>query len=416
MKTPSRTILSLSLLVAAASPVATAFAQRPDLPAFEEREDGAVVAAGRTFASWSDYLESDLFRTHGMRCATPPAGEAGPGALNDDCGYSSTNPRDVYDPGVRRYRIPVVVHVIERTNGRGAIPDERVRSQIDILNEDFLALPGTNGQDGTDIQIEFFLATTDPDGNPTTGITRTVNNTWFDDDGDYYRELAWDPHRYMNIYTNSPRGALGYVPFLPQDGNVGGKSDRVVILHSVFGRNAPEAPYDQGRTATHEVGHYLGLWHTFDGGCHNEGQCFTRGDTICDTNTQREPNYDCPRNPVSCSTPDPYTNYMDYTDDLCMTEFTAQQARRIRCTLESYRPDLAEVVEPGNRCVYSLKHASKARGGCDACPARGDRFASDTRCEQIAECDKKLKLRKIDCPDGGAGACRKVRGVRESCG
>jgi hypothetical protein len=221
-----------------------------------------------------------------------------------------------------------------------------VDTQIDILNEDFLALPGTNGEEGTDAQIQFRLASTDPEGNPTTGITRTCNTTYFNDGGGYWNELAWDPHRYMNIYTNLASGALGYVPFLPADGgggNVGAASDRVVILWSALGRDAPIGPpYDQGRTATHEVGHYLGLEHTFTGGCApgTEPGCFSNGDLICDTNPEQNPHFGCTPGSQSCGVTRPIENYMDYSDDLCMELFTLEQTRRQRCTMEFYREDL----------------------------------------------------------------------------
>ena len=188
----------------------------------------------------------------------PDAHAAAAFMLNpDDCAYRFTNPSEEYDPSVVKYRIPVVVHVIRRDDGvTGHVPESMIRSQIDILNEDYLALVGTNGANGTDIQIEFYLATEDPAGNPTTGITYSDNSTWFSDGGSYWTSLAWDTHRYMNVYTNNASGALGYVPNLPQGGVVGSSSDRVVILWSAFGRDAPIGPpYDPGRTLTHEVGH-----------------------------------------------------------------------------------------------------------------------------------------------------------------
>jgi hypothetical protein len=93
---------------------------------------------------------------------------------------------------VVKYRIPVVVHVIRQNNGTtGNVSMALVQSQIEILNEDFLALAGTLGEDGTDVQIEFYLATTDPGGNPTTGVTYSNNTTWYNDQGSY-----WSQHLY----------------------------------------------------------------------------------------------------------------------------------------------------------------------------------------------------------------------------
>jgi hypothetical protein len=268
--------------------------------------------------------------------------EGGAGA---DCGAGSTNPLPLYDPGARIH-IPVVVHII--MNGactQGDISDEMVQSQIDILNEDFLAILGTNGENGTDVQVRFDLARLDPTDDPTTGITRTCNETWWFDDGNYWDTLAWDPNRYLNIYTNN-NPFLGYVPFLPADGGgifVGTNEDRVVVLWSAFGRNSPFPPYDQGRTATHEVGHYFGLEHPFTGSCGTATPpgCYSTGDLICDTNPDASPHFGCPVGATSCGAfLSPIDNYMEYSDDLCMEKFTLEQSRRMRCTVEFWRPNI----------------------------------------------------------------------------
>lgn len=151
----------------------------------------------------------------------------------------------------------------------------------------------------------------------------------------------------MNIYTNTASGALGYVPDLPQGGIAGSNADRVVVLWSAFGRDAAiGAPLNQGRTATHELGHYLGLEHTFNGGCAAASSCNSNGDLICDTNPEAEPTYGC-SDSRSCGSPDPIRNYMDYTDDTCMNHFSPEQVRRMRCSLEHYRSDLFEAVDGG---------------------------------------------------------------------
>lgn len=264
-----------------------------------------------------------------------------------DCDYNQTNPSAAYAP-TSLLRIPVVVHVIQNTSGTGNLSNAIVQSQITVLNEDYRAISGTPGAGGTDAMVEFFLATTDPNGQPTTGIVHYTNNTWFSDTGSYYNSIAWPTSRYLNIYTNSAGGGgvLGYVPDLPQGGSVlGTNADRVVILYSAFGRPSPLAPFDRGRTATHEVGHYLGLFHTFQGGC-GSASCYTTGDRICDTNAESSAHFGCPGSASSCGTPDPFHNYMDYTDDTCMTNFTPEQVRRIRCTLQYYRPQLAQPAGP----------------------------------------------------------------------
>ncbi len=318
---------------------------------FRVVSDSEIYVGDTRYGSWAELAESGHFYQEHTRCAlTKDLAVDQDLRVPSDCSANLTRVLGAYDPAVDKYRIPVVVHIIHRTNGTGDMPDSRVTSQIDILNEDFLALAGTNGANGNDAQIEFYLATEDPQGNPTNGITRTANNTWFNDSGTYYNSLAWDPDRYLNIYTNSASGALGYVPFIPQtnSGAIGSNADRVVVLYSSFGRNAPLVPFNQGRTTTHEVGHYLGLYHTFDGGCGTASNCNGTGDLICDTNRESSPVFGCPGNPVSCSSTDPKDNYMDYSDDLCMEQFTYEQANRMRCTLLNYRTDLYEVV--GSAC------------------------------------------------------------------
>ncbi|MEM7205197.1 MAG: zinc metalloprotease [Planctomycetota bacterium] len=279
--------------------------------------------------------------SQGRACGTPAHDRSILPDSPSDCGYSVTVPAAQYAP-TTLYTIPVVVHVIQATSGRGALTDAQVQSQIDILNEDFRALAGSPGAPGVDTMIQFVLADRDPSGAPSTGITRSTNNTWFRDGGNYWRQLAWDTNRYMNLYTNNGGGALGYVPEIPQSGTlVGTTGDRVVCAWDSFGRSsAAGPPFNQGRTATHEVGHYLGLLHTFDGGC-GGSNCYRSGDLICDTNPEQRPAYGCPTRQSTCGSPDPVSNYMDYSDDLCMTGFTAEQTRRMRCTLENWRPNLA---------------------------------------------------------------------------
>lgn len=280
--------------------------------------------------------------TNLFRCGTPDGtGPLLPSISASDCSYNLTNPSAAYDP-VDVLDIPVVVHVIQNTSGTGSLTDARVQSQIVVLNEDFRALPGTPGAGGYDTKVQFHLATVDPSGNPTNGITHHTNNTWYADSGSYWNTIAWPTDRYLNIYTNNAGGGgtLGYVPDLPQGGSaLNTLADRVVILYSTFGRPGTLVPYNTGRTTTHEVGHFLGLFHTFQGGCAG-GSCYGGGDRICDTNNESQPVFGCPGSSTTCGSADPFHNYMDYTDDTCMTNFTLEQARRIRCTLRNYRPNL----------------------------------------------------------------------------
>ena len=316
--------------------------------------DTEIIIDGHTYNSWDAVNNSGYYQQLNTKCGVDSLmlqafAELEETAGNNDCTYNRTTIQPEYEPVVERYRIPVVVHVIERTNGTGAMTDARVHSQIEILNEDFQAMAGTNGAGGNDAQIEFYLATEDPNGDPTTGITRSVNNTWFNDGGGYYNTLAWDTNRYLNIYSNGGGGALGYVPDLPQGGIAGSNSDRVVILYSTFGRNAPFNPYHLGRTVTHEVGHYFGLYHPHDFGC-GSSSCYTSGDRICDVNDTSSPTSGCPGSRNSCGSPAPIHNYMDYSDDICMNQFSPEQNNRMRCSLLTYRPNLYEIGTTTGPC------------------------------------------------------------------
>ena len=291
-------------------------------------------------------------RTAIQRCGTlagPDYGLDVPG----DCSSSQTNPDPVYSPGnLDVVEIPVVFHVISSSSGQGNLSSSQIQSQIDILNEDFRALSGTPGAPGVDTGIQFVLADTDPNGNPTNGITRVTNNTWYQQgiQESYRASLNWNPNRYLNIYTNLTAGGglLGFatIPQL-QSPQAGTSRDGVTLNWRSVGRNAPLVPYNQGRTATHEVGHYLGLFHTFGNtsGC-GGGNCLTSGDLICDTNAESDPNFGCNAGSASCGSTDPVRNYMNYSDDTCMNRFTLEQSRRMRCTLEFWRPNLAQPTAP----------------------------------------------------------------------
>lgn len=272
-----------------------------------------------------------------------------------DCGNSSTNPLPIYDPGPV-YTVPVVVHVIQDSGCvQGAISDAQVASQIAVLNEDFGAVAGTPGSGGVDSGIRFALASVDPNGQPTTGITRHCNTTWFNDQtavSPYYEAIAWDPVRYLNIYTNTAANARGYVPFPPAQNpaGVGTRVDRVVINWQAFGRPGPVPDHAGGRTATHELGHYFGLFHVYFGGCGDSAApaCYSTGDTICDTAPVATSHQGCPAGQTSCGGfTMPAENYMELTDDSCMTGFTREQTRRMRCTLLGYRPSLASLFADG---------------------------------------------------------------------
>ena len=235
------------------------------------------------------------------------------------------------------YRIPVVVHIIYNTAAQN-LPDAQVFSQIDVLNEDFrrlnadtVATPLPFKGVAADTEIEFCLATLDPNGLPTTGITRTETTiTTFS--GDDMKADAtggkdpWPRTEYLNMWVcGLGGGLLGFSSPLGAPAS----EDGVVIGHEYFGRVGNLDPsFDMGRTATHEVGHWLGLDHPWGGGgCSSD-------DNINDTPMQDGPNFGCQTFPsISCSNGpdgDMFMNYMDYSDDICFNIFTQGQTAVMR--------------------------------------------------------------------------------------
>lgn len=233
--------------------------------------------------------------------------------------------------------IPTVVHVVYK-NGTQNISDEMIRSQIRVLNEDFRKILGTPGHNddpvGADTRIMFRLAQVDPNGQPTTGIVRKQTNVSqfglndavkFSSQGG---DDAWPSNKYFNIWTcNISGGILGYAQF--PGGNP--LTDGVVILYSAFGYNSPAAPYNKGRTVTHEVGHWINLRHIW-----GDGPCGV-DDLVADTPASDDANFGCPIGHVSCGSVDMVENYMDYTNDACMNIFTKGQTDRMVASILSSR-------------------------------------------------------------------------------
>lgn len=241
--------------------------------------------------------------------------------------------------GAATVNIPVVVHVVYNTTAQN-ISDAQIISQMDVLNEDFRKLnadkvniPSAFSSVAADCNITFCLAKKDPNGNSTTGIIRKYTSTTsFIDDkvksSTTGGSTAWPSSKYLNIWVcNLGDGLLGYAQF------PGGPAatDGVVMLYTAFGRvGNVAAPYNKGRTATHEVGHWLNLRHIWgDANCGN--------DYVNDTPTQQTSNYGCPTYPkVTCSNSgDMSMNYMDYVNDACMYMFTSGQSSRMNALFAS---------------------------------------------------------------------------------
>ncbi|MBK9250049.1 MAG: T9SS type A sorting domain-containing protein [Ignavibacteria bacterium] len=254
--------------------------------------------------------------------------------------------------------IPVVVHVIWRRMVEN-ISDAQIRSQIDILNQDY-RLRNSDSLMKThpfwpfiaDAKIEFCLASRDPLGNATTGITRTrTDSTSFEGVGSEKHSATggidnWNPSQYLNLWVcnlgGSDDNTLGYAAF-PFEMHSAPEDDGVVIDYESFGNiGTVQEPNNLGRTATHEVGHWLGLYHIWGD---NEPLC--GDDEVLDTPRADEANFHCPTFPHdandSCDTDnngEMYMNYMDYVDDACMKMFTKGQAFRMQSTLKSERSSL----------------------------------------------------------------------------
>ena len=253
--------------------------------------------------------------------------------------------------------IPVVFHVIHSGQAVGVglnISDAQIQSQIDVLNEcyrkrnaDTALVPNWFKDRIADIEVEFCLARRDPSGNPTTGITRhNIPNASTNFDQNVKPSTQWNPLNYLNVWTTVLNGQiLGYATF-PNSGPL--NEDGVVIDYRYLGK-APANPfpssYTLGKTCVHEVGHWLGLFHTFQDSCSGTDPltCGLFGDRVCDTPPTKEANYGSPSlNQNTCTeTPvdelDMWMDYMDYTNDENLQMFTTGQKDVMRAVLNTSR-------------------------------------------------------------------------------
>lgn len=237
---------------------------------------------------------------------------------------------DPVDDGLGVINIPVYVHVIY-SNSNENISDQQINSQIAVLNDDFNA---TNN-DVNGVPAEFAGLVADADINFTlAGVTRKASSRaeWGTrDDMKFASNGGVDvvnPDGALNIWVcNIGGGILGYAQF------PGGSSstDGVVISPQYFGTTGyVSSPFDEGRTATHEVGHYLNLRHIW-----GDGRC-RQDDFVADTPSSDGPNYGCPTYPtVNCRSNDMTMNYMDYVNDACMYMFSEGQKERMRAIFAS---------------------------------------------------------------------------------
>ncbi len=308
------------IVVGAAGLVSTALAQGPS------EDNVPFTLNGKSWVSKKAFIES------GGRCATRHVDEIEAAQIEAAlarflAGRGQGASEKPGKPGgglpiAVSATIPVHFHVINNGSGiaNGDVPDSQIVAQISVLNAAYAA-------EG----LSFSLVSTD----------RTTNSAWYNmTPGSQAERQAKAALRVggadeLNIYTaNLGSNLLGWSTF-PWDYAGDPTDDGVVILYSSL-PGGTAVPYNEGDTATHEIGHWAGLYHTFQGGCNMK----KGGDLIADTPAERSPAYGCPTGRDSCKAApgvDPIYNFMDYTDDACMFEFTTDQGTRMGAMWAQYR-------------------------------------------------------------------------------
>jgi len=288
--------------------------------------------------AWMETLDHEhKGKQVGINLIQQPGGGSCPAGSNNDFVYSVTDSE--------QWTIPTVWHVMHNGN-TGKVSQACIEAQLQQTNSHFAG-----------VNIKFTLQNVE-----------YVDNAQYHDDKDqntYRTKYEVTPDQVINIWVNTADGYLGYA-FYPTSS---AKDRGMWMNYAVIGNCATLSRYNEGKTFTHELGHYLGLAHTFSNGC-DSGHCSSSGDMMCDTGTEQEAHYGCaPR--TTCGTPDPMDNYMDYSDDRCMDKFTAQQIRRMRCSIASFRSNLATTTgattsggNGGSSCADSTSWKDKWGDGC----------------------------------------------------
>lgn len=336
-KSNSRSFRSLAFAGAAslllASPVSHSAERAPAAAPPLRVEDGNFFfdelfqIGGRTWANQHAFIMS------GARCATPHPGDNEAQVRELDFVYRQIKAQGSRKPGPNpppppplppgSVTVGVAFHVIVSSTGEGILTQGQIDDQIAVLNDSFSGQTG-----GANTAFRFVISSVD----------YTINDVWFAMSPGSAAEaqakaaLRQGSATTLNIYSANPGGGLlGWATF-PNGYAQNPSNDGVVLLHSSL-PGGSAAPYNLGDTATHEVGHWMGLYHTFQGGCSKTG------DYVSDTSPERSAAFGCPAGRDSCrgAGPDPITNFMDYTDDDCMFLFTTGQSDRMSGQWTAYR-------------------------------------------------------------------------------
>ncbi len=310
-----RKLLALAVLVACGLALALALAYTLNNRAHAENTGAAERAAGGA-ATTAAAKERD-------RCGTRTMDEAEATEMQQKLQAFNKSRGQGRGPG--SITIPVYFHVVNKGSGiaNGDVPISMINAQIKVLNQSYSGATG-----GANTPFRFVLA----------GVTRTTNTAWFNAapgsqaERDMKMALRVGDGKVLNFYTTNAGGTLlgwAYYPNILLSDPI---LDGVICLYSSL-PGGSTVPYNEGDTGTHEVGHWLGLAHTFDYACSNFG------DFVEDTPSERSPAFRCPAGRDTCPSPgvDPIENFMDYTDDPCMFMFTPGQSARAESLSALYR-------------------------------------------------------------------------------
>jgi Pregnancy-associated plasma protein-A len=327
-----RTLVALCGIAALAIVVGVASYKMRDVNAQSKGQDGQVVKLGRqsdgTFIGpdGAVYTSQQAFVEAGRRCPVKDGDSITEERIR--AGISGVAITALAPGSVT---ILVNFHMIQRdgtagVSGTGYVPLSWVNAQMKVLNDAYAGL-GPGGT-GANTPFRFELARVD----------YYVNSSWYNAapgttaEAQMKSSLRVGDAKRLNIYTNSGAGYLGYATF-PSSYASNPIDDGVVVYWATL-PGSDFDPYHLGDTVTHEVGHWMGLYHTFQGGCNGNG------DFVSDTPAERSPAYGCPVEQDSCRNStgvDPIMNFMDYTDDSCMFQFTTGQTTRMDTMYTMFR-------------------------------------------------------------------------------